>query len=77
VSFGTYARKVGDGALPFPHRVGASRSCVQLYRPIGFRATLSFLELLAGPYQRDEDAALLRAVEALSASRENGRPRFG
>ncbi|MEU8080584.1 hypothetical protein AB0B31_34635 [Catellatospora citrea] len=48
--------------------MAALRSCVQLYRPIGFHATLSFLQELAGPYQRDE-SALLRALDALSASR--------
>ncbi|MFI7578244.1 hypothetical protein [Micromonospora sp. NPDC049497] len=41
---------------------------MQLYRPIGFHATLSFLRVLAGPFERDE-AALLRALDALSASR--------
>ncbi|MEU8181695.1 hypothetical protein AB0B85_11130 [Micromonospora sp. NPDC049044] len=41
---------------------------MQLYRPIGFHATLNFLEEIAGPFQRDE-AALLRALDALVASR--------
>jgi hypothetical protein len=41
---------------------------VQLYRPLGFHATLSFLEELAGPFERDEDA-LLRALDRLAASR--------
>ncbi|WP_186315899.1 hypothetical protein [Catellatospora sichuanensis] len=68
MSFGTYARKVRDPALPYTRRVAALRSCVQLYRPIGFHATLSFLEELAGPYQRDEPA-LLRALDALTQSR--------
>ncbi|MEU7928155.1 hypothetical protein [Micromonospora sp. NPDC049801] len=68
MSFGTYARRVRDAALPYRHRVGALRSCVQLYRPIGFHATLSFLEEIAGPFHRDE-AALLRALDALVASR--------
>jgi hypothetical protein len=39
-----------------------------LYHPIGHRATLSFLGELAGPYQHHE-SALLRALEALEASR--------
>ncbi|MGW3805867.1 hypothetical protein [Micromonospora sp. NPDC005113] len=69
MSFGTYARKVRDEALPYRHRVGALRSCVQLYRPIGFNATLGFLEQIAGPYERDE-AALIRALDALTESRE-------
>jgi hypothetical protein len=68
VSFSAYARQVRDPGLPYRRRVSALRSCVQLYRPIGFRATLSFLEELAGPFQRDE-AALLRALDALATSR--------
>jgi hypothetical protein len=69
VSFGTYARKVRDATLPYGRRVSALRSCVQLYRPIGFHASLSFLKEIAGPFQRDE-ASLLRALDALTASRE-------
>ncbi|MDO3705518.1 hypothetical protein Q3W71_27995 [Micromonospora sp. C28SCA-DRY-2] len=68
MSFGTYARKVRDRSLPYGLRVSALRSCVQLYRPIGFHATLSFLAEIAGPYQRDE-GALLRALDAIEASR--------
>lgn len=68
MSFGTYARKVRDPALPFARRVSALRSCVQLYRPIGFNSSLSFLEEIAGRYRSDE-AALLRALDALVASR--------
>lgn len=68
MSFGTYARKVRNGDLPYGRRVAALRSCVQLYRPIGFHASLSFLEEIAGPFQRDE-ASLLRALDALMASR--------
>ncbi|GAA2497774.1 hypothetical protein Ahu01nite_038370 [Winogradskya humida] len=41
---------------------------MQIYHPIGFHASLGFLEELAGAFQRDE-AALLRALEVLSASR--------
>jgi hypothetical protein len=70
VSFGTYARKVRNGTLPYGRRVSALRSCVQLYRPIGFHASLSFLEEIAGPFQRDE-ASLLRALDALTASRDS------
>ncbi|MEU9823582.1 hypothetical protein [Micromonospora chersina] len=68
MSFGTYARKVRDRSLPYGLRVSALRSCVQLYRPIGFHATLGFLGEIAGPFQRDE-AALLRALDAIEASR--------
>jgi hypothetical protein len=41
---------------------------VQLYGPIGFNATLSFLEDTAGPYRHDEQA-LLRALDLLTESR--------
>ncbi|KAB1914617.1 hypothetical protein [Micromonospora sp. AMSO31t] len=68
MSFGVYARKVRDRSLPYGLRVSALRSCVQLYRPIGFQATLGFLEEIAGPFQRDEDA-LLKALNAIEASR--------
>ncbi|MFB9927980.1 hypothetical protein ACFORO_19825 [Amycolatopsis halotolerans] len=68
MSFGNFARKVRDPALPHQHRVSALRSCVQLYRPIGFHATLSFLQHEAGPFQRNE-AALLDALDMLQASR--------
>ncbi|MGS2613886.1 hypothetical protein ACVCAH_05035 [Micromonospora sp. LZ34] len=68
MSFSAYARKVRDPSLPYGRRVSALRSCVQLYRPIGFHATLSFLKEIAGGYDRDE-AALLRALDALMASR--------
>lgn len=57
-----------DPTLAYQRRVTALRSCVQLYRPIGFNATLSFLEELAGPFQRDEQA-LLHAHEQLATSR--------
>ncbi|MFC5185522.1 hypothetical protein [Actinomadura harenae] len=68
MSFGNFARKVRDPGLPLGRRVSALRSCVQLYRPIGFEATLSFLEAEAGPFNTDEDA-LLRALAVLEASR--------
>ncbi|MEU7790778.1 hypothetical protein [Amycolatopsis sp. NPDC049159] len=68
MGFGERARRVRDGRLAHGRRVAALCSCVGLYHPIGHRATLSFLAELAGPYQRHE-RALLRALEALEASR--------
>ena len=68
MSFSAFSNHVRNPALPYQHRVTAMRSCVQLYRPIGFNATLSFLEELAGPFQRDEQA-LLRAHGQLATSR--------
>ncbi|MET9593216.1 hypothetical protein ABZY45_20095 [Streptomyces sp. NPDC006516] len=69
MSFNNHARKARDMTLPHGLRVAQLRSCVQLYRPIGFHATLSFLEAQAGPYGRDE-RALLRALDVLEASRD-------
>ena len=68
MSFGAFSNHVRNAALPHQRRVSALRSCVQLYRPIGFNATLSFLEKLAGPFQGDEQA-LIRAHEQLTTSR--------
>jgi hypothetical protein len=69
VSFGTYARKVRDQSSPYGRRVNALAGCVQLYRPLGYLATFDYLEHVAGPFRRDE-AALLGALDALTASRE-------
>ncbi|MFC7591686.1 hypothetical protein ACFQYP_54280 [Nonomuraea antimicrobica] len=68
VSFANFALRVRNPALPYRWRVSAFRSCVQLYRPLGFEATLSFLEFQAGRFQRDE-AALLQALDVIEASR--------
>nr|WP_042179716.1 hypothetical protein [Kibdelosporangium sp. MJ126-NF4]CEL13987.1 hypothetical protein [Kibdelosporangium sp. MJ126-NF4]CTQ88355.1 hypothetical protein [Kibdelosporangium sp. MJ126-NF4] len=68
MSFNAFANHVRNPALPFGRRVVALRCCVQLYRPIGYHATLGYLAILAGPFQHEE-AALLRALDALSASR--------
>ncbi|GAA2324652.1 hypothetical protein GCM10010149_92580 [Nonomuraea roseoviolacea subsp. roseoviolacea] len=68
MSFRSYARKVRDSGLPHRRRVSALRSCVQLYRPLGFNATLSYLESKAGSFRSDE-AALLRALDIIEASR--------
>lgn len=44
------------------------RSCVQLYRPLGFHATIGFLETRTGSVCQDEQA-LLDALELLEHSR--------
>jgi hypothetical protein len=49
--------------------VNALAGCVQLYRPLGYVATFGYLEHVAGPLRREE-AALLRALDALTASRD-------
>jgi hypothetical protein len=69
VSFGTHARKVADGSSPYGRRINALAGCVQLYRPLGYLATFGYLNHVAGPLRRDE-AALLRALDMLTASRE-------
>lgn len=69
MSFAVDARKVRNAALPHGRRVSGLHSCVQRYHPLGFLATLSFLEQLAGPYKSD-DTALLRALDCLTESRE-------
>lgn len=68
MSFTNHARRVRDTTLPFADRVCALRSCVSLYKPFGFLATLSHLRTHAGDFERDEDA-LLRALAAVEASR--------
>ena len=68
MSYGTFARRVRDDALPHGVRFAAFTGCLERYRPIGWEASLGFLELCAGPLQRDA-AALLRAVDLLTASR--------
>ncbi|MEA5366854.1 hypothetical protein VA596_45490 [Amycolatopsis sp., V23-08] len=72
MGFGERARRVRNGRLAHGRRVAALCSCVRLYHPIGYRATLSFLAELAGPYQRHEQA-LLRALAALEDSRAQWR----
>jgi hypothetical protein len=69
MSFAVQARRIRNTDLPHPQRISALRSCVQMYHPLGFHATLSFLEQLAGRYEKDEQA-LQRALTVLSASRE-------
>jgi hypothetical protein len=69
VSFAVDARKARNAGLPHGRRVAGLHSCVQRYHPLGFLATLNFLEHLAGPYGSDE-AALLRALDCLTESRE-------
>lgn len=68
MSFGTYARKVRDGSLPYGRRFNALVACVRLYQPLGHLATFGYLNHVAGDLRRDE-AALLRALDTLTASR--------
>lgn len=68
MGFTERARRVRDSGLAHGQRVAALCSCVRWYHPIGYRATLSFLAEVAGPYLRHEHA-LLRALDMLEASR--------
>lgn len=70
VSFSGHARRVRDASLPYGHRVSSLRSCVQHHQPLGWAATISFLEEVAGPFQLQHDGdALLRALDILDRSR--------
>ncbi|GAA4958948.1 hypothetical protein [Actinoplanes utahensis] len=68
MSFGTDVRKVRDPSLPYGRRINALAQCVGQYAPIGFQATFGYLGQVAGRFHHEE-AALLRAVGALDASR--------
>ncbi|WP_157641421.1 hypothetical protein [Longispora albida] len=68
MSFSNFVRRARDPGRPHLARVASLCSAVQVYRPLGHRATLSYLTRISGPYEKDE-AALLRAVELLTASR--------
>lgn len=68
MGFNNFARKVRDASLPYGHRVVSLRSCVQLYRPIGFEATVGYLEAKSGPFREDE-TSLLRALNMIGTSR--------
>ncbi|MEV6847636.1 hypothetical protein [Actinoplanes sp. NPDC051411] len=59
---------VSDGSLPYGRRINALAGCVERYRPLGYLATFGYLNEVAGPF-RSEEAALLRALAALTASR--------
>jgi len=67
MSFARSARAVLDTSLPLNRRVNGLKACVQRYHPIGFAASLSFLETMAGDYASDPDA-LPGALDFLTAS---------
>jgi hypothetical protein len=50
---------VRDPVLPWKARVGALRSAVVLYQPLGWALTLSFLDQAVGGYASGEQALLL------------------
>ncbi len=64
MSFRLDARKAQDETLPMGLRILSLCRCVERYSPIGFQATLEYLELNAGPY-RAETEALDAAVRML------------
>ncbi|MFJ5776255.1 hypothetical protein [Streptomyces sp. NPDC093094] len=67
MSFRVYARHVRDRDLPFGRRYRALTHAVSRYRPLGFQGTWSYLNT-AGDLRNDE-TALLHALEKLEASR--------
>jgi hypothetical protein len=69
VSFGTFERKVRNSSLAYGQRIEALAGCVERYGPLGFHGTFEYLEHVAGQFRHDE-AALLRAMDALSSSRD-------
>lgn len=69
MSFGTQARKVRDPSLPYGRRVQALGSCVQLYRPIGFNATWTYLgSQVLGAY-RGDPRVLVGYLDVIERSR--------
>ncbi|WP_371572543.1 hypothetical protein [Streptomyces sp. NBC_01314] len=67
MSFRVYARRVRDRDVPFVRRHRALRDAAGCYHPLGFDGTWAHLRT-AGDVRNDE-AALLRALEMLEASR--------
>ncbi|MEW1868694.1 hypothetical protein AB0420_11135 [Streptomyces caelestis] len=67
MSIRVYARRVRDRDLPFGRRYRALRDAVGCYCPLGFHGTWSYLRT-AGDLRNDE-TALLHALEKLEASR--------
>lgn len=67
MSFARSVRTALDVSLPLNQRVNALKLCIRRYRPIGFDATLSFLESMAGDFAADPEA-LPRAVDLLCVS---------
>jgi hypothetical protein len=68
MSFGTYARTVRDERRPTGVRYLALRSAVELYRPLGFDATWTYVIGHTDARQETTDN-LLRALEVLETSR--------
>ena len=58
MSFGTYARRVRDQALPYGRRYTSLRCAVGLYKPLGFNATWNHITSRAGQVRTDEAALL-------------------
>lgn len=71
MGFGTYARGVRDERLPLARRHNALRCAVGQYCPLGFNATWAYLAATAcpSPDLRTDPAAMIRALDALEASR--------
>ena len=68
MGFGREARRVRDASLPAGFRLRALVSCIQLAQPIGFHATLSYLEAKVQRSWREPEF-LLTAMDLLEAER--------
>ncbi|MFD0206947.1 MULTISPECIES: hypothetical protein [Saccharothrix] len=68
MSFSSYARRAADPTVPLPHRASAFRSCVRRFHAAPYAVTMRYLELVAGPFERDE-RALAAALELLHVLR--------
>lgn len=64
MGFSWYAHRAGDATLPLPHRASAFRSCVRRFHAAPYAVTMRYLELVAGPFERDE-RALAAALDVL------------
>lgn len=69
MGFNNEVRKVRDASLPYGQRFRALASAVQLYRPIGYPTTWLYLEHRVGRSLRDDETAMVEAVELLVAAR--------
>jgi hypothetical protein len=67
VSYAVHSRRVRDEALSLGVRRSALGSCVVLYGPYGYRATLAFLSRRCG--RLDTPKGLTGAIDLLDASR--------
>jgi hypothetical protein len=68
MSFNSEANIVKDSSMSIGLRYISMRHCVQMFCPIGFNKTWSFLEIKAGIKENQENSSevLVKAIEVLS-----------